>query len=163
MSTAVFVVAYYVAPFDHSSTAVMICLLVLGLVVLVALTVLQVRAVLRSPHPALRAVEALTTTIPLFIVLFASTYYVMARLSVPSFGGHYTRTDMLYFTVTVFTTVGFGDIHADSQVARLVVTCQMVSDLLIIGIAVKALTQAVRKGRENLQRRSPPADSAEAA
>jgi hypothetical protein len=40
-----------------------------------------------------------------------------------------TRTDALYFTVTVFSTVGFGDITAASQSARLVVTAQMLLDL----------------------------------
>ena len=35
----------------------------------------------------------------------------------------------LYFTVTIFSTVGFGDISAKAEAARLVVTAQMFLDL----------------------------------
>jgi hypothetical protein len=47
------------------------------------------------------------------------------------FAGPLTRTDALYFTVTVFPTVGFGDITARSETARIVVTGQMIADLVI--------------------------------
>jgi voltage-gated potassium channel len=36
-----------------------------------------------------------------------------------------THTDALYFTVTVFATVGFGDITARTDTARLLVTVQI--------------------------------------
>jgi len=38
-----------------------------------------------------------------------------------------------YFTVTVFSTVGFGDITAKTEAARLVVTGQMIVDLVASG------------------------------
>jgi DNA-binding CsgD family transcriptional regulator len=37
-----------------------------------------------------------------------------------NFGGHLSHTDGLYFTATVFSTVGFGDITAKTGTARLV-------------------------------------------
>jgi hypothetical protein len=43
----------------------------------------------------------------LFLLLFASTYVVMAAMSADNFGGRLTHTDGLYFTVTVFSTVGW--------------------------------------------------------
>jgi hypothetical protein len=47
----------------------------------------------------------------------------MSHTSSSNFSVHaLTRTDSLYFTVTVFATAGFGDISPASQVARLVVT-----------------------------------------
>ena len=58
-----------------------------------------------------------------------------------------TRTDSLYFTVTVFATVGFGDITATSQVARVAVIVQMLLDLLVLGLVVKVFLGAVEKGR----------------
>ena len=58
-----------------------------------------------------------------------------------------TRTDSLYFTVTVFATVGFGDITATSQAARVVVIAQMILDLLVLGLVVKVFLGAVEKGR----------------
>jgi hypothetical protein len=51
----------------------------------------------------------------------------MAGMSASAFGERLTHTDGLYFTVTVFSTVGFGDITAKSQAARLVVTGQMIA------------------------------------
>ena len=59
-----------------------------------------------------------------------------------------TRTDSLYFTVTVFATVGFGDITATSQVARVAVIAQMIFDLLVLGLVVKVFVGAVEIGRE---------------
>jgi Ion channel len=54
----------------------------------------------------------------------------MAHTNPANFNTHpLTRTDMLYFTVTVFSSVGFGDITAASQLARLVVTARIVLDL----------------------------------
>jgi len=56
--------------------------------------------------------------------------------------------DALYFTVTVFSTVGFGDITAKTEAARLVVTGQMITDLVTIGLAVKVIVGAVKQGRQ---------------
>lgn len=50
-----------------------------------------------------------------------------------------TRTDSLYFTVTVFATVGFGDISPASQAARLAVTAQMILNLIVVGLGVRLL------------------------
>jgi Ion channel len=58
------------------------------------------------------------------LLLFAGTSVVMAAISVGNFGEPLTRTGALYFTVTVFSTVGFGDITGKTEAARLVVTGQ---------------------------------------
>ena len=146
-SVAVLVAVYYLLPFDRYPTGAAITILVIGLVLLIALVAWQVRRIIADPHPRLRAVEALATTGPLFLILFASTYFVMARLAPHSFGAPLTRTDALYFTVSVFSTVGFGDITAKTETARLVVTGQMIADLIILGIAIKVVVGAVRRGR----------------
>lgn len=152
-SAAIVVTAYYLLPFDRAATWGAITLLVIGLVALIALIGFQVRAIVRSPFPNLRAIEALATSLPLFLMLFAGTYYVMARLSPGSFGGHLSRTDALYFTVTVFTTVGFGDISAKTETARLVVTGQMIADLLILGLGIRIILGAVSRGQQRRQQR----------
>ena len=106
------VALYYLLPLDDSSTGTAVTILVIGLVVFIALVALQVRLIIRSPFPDLRAIEALATSVPLFLLLFASTYVVMAAISASNFGGRLTHTDELYFTVTVFSTIGFGGITA---------------------------------------------------
>lgn len=72
----------------------------------------------------------------------------MARASPASFSHHLTRTDSLYFTVTTFSTVGFGDITATSQAASLVVTAQMILDLLALGLGIRVFIEAVQRARQ---------------
>jgi voltage-gated potassium channel len=150
-STAALVAIYYLLPLDRSSTWVAVTMLVIGLVALTGLVVFQVRWILRSRFPGLRGVEALATSIPLFLLVFASTYVVMAAISASNFSEPLTRTGALYFTVTVFSTVGFGDITAKTDAARLVVTGQMIVDLVTIGLAVKVIVGAVKQGRQGSQ------------
>jgi hypothetical protein len=152
-SAAVLVVLYYVLPLDRVHNVPLT--LAVGLVILTAMTVWQVRLISRHPHPTLRAIEALATTFPLFLLLFASAYVVMAGANPANFNTHpLDRTSALYFTVTVFATVGFGDITAASQSARLVVTVQMLLDLLFLGLVVRAFLSAVDVGRQ----RAAPGD-----
>jgi voltage-gated potassium channel len=146
-SAGALVTLYYWLPLSHSLTWAAVVLSV-GLVVFIALVAVQARSILRSPFPRLRAVEALATSIPLFLLLFASFYYVLARHSSDAFTEPLTRTNALYFTVTVFSTVGFGDITPKSQVARLVVTGQMITDLIILGLGIKIIVGAVQRRRQ---------------
>lgn len=157
-STVVLVATYYLLPLNNSSTAAAVTMLVIGLAVLIGLVAFQVRSIIASPFPALRAVEALAVSVPLFLLLFASSYVVMAAISASNFSEPLSRTDALYFTVTVFATVGFGDITAKTEAARLVVTGQMIADLGIIGLGIRVIVGAVKRGR---QRRPVAAGTAE--
>jgi hypothetical protein len=145
-STAVLVTIYYLLPLNHFSRWLAITVLVIGLVLLTGLVTVQVRAISASPYPGLRALEALATSVPLFLLLFASTYVVMATIAVGSFSQPMTRTNALYFTVTVFATVGFGDITAKTDAARLVVSGQMIIDLIILGLGARVILGAVTRG-----------------
>ena len=147
-STVALVAIYYLLPLDRSSEWFAVTMLAIGLVALIGLVAFQVRWIVTSPFPGLRGVQALATSIPLFLLLFASTYIVMAAISASNFSEPLTRTDALYFTVTVFSTVGFGDITAKTEAARLVVTGQMIADLVVIGVAVKVIVGAVKAGRQ---------------
>jgi hypothetical protein len=144
---AALVALYYLLPLDHSSTLVAVTILLIGLAGYIVLVAVHVRLIIRSPFPGLRAVESLAFLSSAFLLLFASTYVVLAAQSAANFGGHLSHTDGLYFTVTVFSTVGFGDITAKTETARLVVTGQMFADLIILGVAIKVITNAIRRGR----------------
>jgi voltage-gated potassium channel len=65
--------------------------------------------------------------------------------------------DALYFTVTTFSTVGYGDITAVGQSARLMVTAQMILDLLALGLGIRVFIGAVQLAR---QAHRDPADPA---
>ena len=53
-----------------------------------------------------------------------------------------TRTDALYFSLTIVSTVGFGDVHAEGQAARAIVTLQLAFNLLFVSLAVAAARAA---------------------
>jgi voltage-gated potassium channel len=146
-STAALVAIYYVLPLDRTSASWAIVMLGVGLVGLVVLVAFQVRSIVKATYPALRAVGALATSAPLFLLLFAATYFLMGTISESNFSEPLTRTDALYFTVTVFATVGFGDITATTEGARALVTGQMVAGIVIVGIGARIIVDAVKHGR----------------
>ena len=147
-STVALVALYYLLPLDHSARWAALTMLAVGLAALIGLIVFQVRSIIASPFPGLRAVEALATSVPLFLLLFASTYVVMAAINAASFSQPMTRTNALYFTVTVFATVGFGDITAKTEAARLLVTGQMVLDLIVLGVGARIVVGAIGRRRQ---------------
>ena len=141
--TTVLVVLYYLLPLDRPLDTSTAARILIGLLVFAGITVWQVKAIAGSRYPGLRAAEALGLIIPLYLLLFASTYFVMERASAANFTEPLTRTDALYFSVTVFTTVGFGDITAKSETARVVLIVQMLADLALLGAGAKVLLGAV--------------------
>lgn len=152
VSAAVLVALYYLLPLDDLSGASAVTGLIVGIVVLVALIAGQIWRILRSGHPGSRALEGLFVAVPLFILLFATAYYLMGRAEPKGFTEALTRTDALYFTATVFSTVGFGDISAKGETARLVVAGQMILDLIILGVGVKVILGAAQRSKERSAR-----------
>ncbi|WP_217206150.1 potassium channel family protein [Streptomyces sp. AC550_RSS872] len=139
------VTAYYLLPLDEGGKAAA-ALIVCGLVAVLLVFAWEVRVITRSPHPRLRAIEALAATLVLFLVLFASAYYLLDRSAADSFSEPLTRTDALYFTLTTFSTVGYGDITAHSQTGRVLTMLQMTGGLLLVGVAARVLASAVQAG-----------------
>jgi preprotein translocase subunit YajC len=151
LSATILFVLYFTLPLNRSFSDLTVFGLVAGLVVFAAVIVLQVRAIVRSPYPRLTAIESLAISIPLFVLSFSTVYYLMQRSDPRSFTERLTRLDSLYFTVTTLTTVGFGDIAAQSEVARALTTVQMAGDLVLLGFAARVVLRAVQTG---LTRRS---------
>ncbi|MFC8341572.1 potassium channel family protein [Streptomyces rubiginosohelvolus] len=140
------VTAYYLLPLDQRLTPGTAVLLTSGLLAVLLVFCWEVRAITRSPFPRLRAVEGLAATLVLFLVLFAASYYLLERSEPGSFSEMLNRTDALYFTLTTFATVGFGDITARSQTGRVLTMVQMAGGLLLVGVAARVLASAVQAG-----------------
>ncbi|MEW1793517.1 potassium channel family protein [Streptomyces niveus] len=145
-TTGLLVTAYYLLPLASAFTAVTVVALIGGTVAVALLLFWYVRVIRRSVRPTLRAVEALALTLPTFLLLYAAAYYLLQRSEPISFGEPLSRTDALYFALTVLSTVGFGDITPHSQLARVLTMGQMTFDLILIGVAAKVLTGAVQEG-----------------
>ncbi|MFI1364077.1 potassium channel family protein [Streptomyces griseochromogenes] len=144
--TAGLITAYYLLPLDSRGAGAASVILALGLLGVGLVFAWEIRAIMRSPYPRLRAVEALVATLALFLMLFSCAYYILDSTTTGSFNEPLTRTDALYFTLSTFSTVGYGDIVARSQAARLVTMIQMSCGLLLAGIALRVLTGAVTAG-----------------
>ncbi|MGX1564121.1 potassium channel family protein [Streptomyces sp. NPDC055506] len=141
------VIVYYVLPLDGRSTSTgTSVLLACGLLLVVLVFWWEVQAIARSPFPRLKAVEALAATLVLYILLFAGAYFLLEHSTPGSFSEPLTKTDSLYFTLTTFTTVGYGDIVARSQTGRVLTMLQMVGGLLLVGVAARILAGAVQAG-----------------
>jgi voltage-gated potassium channel len=143
-SVTVLVLVYYTIPLDRPLNAATWIGFGLGLLAFAAVIAWQERAILASDVPRLRAIQAVAVGLPLLLLLFASTYLRMSRASPDSFSEALGRTDALYFTVTVFATVGFGDIAPRSELARILTMIQMLTGLVVVGLVAKILLDAVQ-------------------
>ena len=118
-----------------------------------------------SPDPAGRREAALRYRATGWAVLRAvasiAVVVALATHSASNFGEHLTHTDALYFTVTVFSTVGFGDITAKTETARLVVTGQMITDLVVLGLGIRIVLGAVSRGQRRQRQQRQDARSAQ--
>lgn len=143
-TSAVLLVLYYDAPLNRPLDGVTGVLFLAALALFASVIAFQLRGILRSAHPRLQAVRAVAVGLPLLWVVFAATYWVVAAEQAGAFTEPLNRTDGLYFTITVFTTVGFGDISPTSELARVLVTVQMLVGLVTVGVLAKLVLGAVQ-------------------
>jgi len=149
--------AYYLLPLDQPED-IGILLLIGGLILIAGVVTWQVRAILNAPFPRLRGFQTLISGIPLLLVVFAAVFYLTGQAQVDSFTQPMKKIDAMYFTVTVFSTVGFGDITAKSDLARTLVTVQMLVNLVVIGLVAKVIFGAVDTGvkKRSAKNHQPP-------
>jgi voltage-gated potassium channel len=153
---ALLVVVYYQAPLDRQLDASSAVRFGVVLILFAGLVAVEVRAILSSQRPRLRATRTLALGLPLLLVVFAATYATVSAQEPGSFTEPLSRTDALYFSMTVFATVGFGDISPATELARVLVTLQMFVDLLVVGVVAKVVLGAVRVA-EGRRRGAEPA------
>lgn len=139
------VVVYALVPIAGDSGLAYAALMVLGLVAFVALVGRQVKKIIGAEYPRIRAFEALALVVPVLILLFAYIYLSLSDSTPESFSEPLSRIDAAYFATTTFATVGFGDITARTESARLLVTVQMLVGLgAAVGLARLLLGAADR-------------------
>jgi voltage-gated potassium channel len=135
------VLFYYFVPVAQDDHPVWrLAVFVVGLGTLIFLIVRQLRKQLTAgPDPGVRVHTLITLLYPV-VALFALTYYVIQITDPTQFADLKTRTDSLYYTVITLGTVGYGDVHAVGQVARVVSMIQVAFDLVVIGALIAVAT-----------------------
>jgi voltage-gated potassium channel len=154
-TTVVLLLFYAFVPIPGTSGAGALVGLVGGLAVFLVVIGWQIRTIVGARNPVARAVEVVAFALPLLVVVFAFTYLSVSRADPTSFSEDLSRVDSLYFTVSTVSTVGFGDVTAESDAARIVVTVQMLFDLALIASLVRLVVLATRTG---LRRRGAGVD-----
>jgi hypothetical protein len=139
---------YTAAPVQPETSAIMGLSATLGLTLVCAIFARQVGRIGRSDRPVFAAIEALSLVASLFITLFAFLYVSISTSDPSAFTQPIGKLAGIYFAVTTLATVGFGDIAAASNPARVAVTAQMVLDLVLLGVAVKVLGSSARRALE---------------
>ena len=144
--------AYYALPPARLVAGAPLLRLLVGFLVFLIILVWLVRRIVQADLPELRAIEVLAIIVPLFLFLFANVYLAMSHASAAAFSEPLNHTGALYLAITIFSTVGFGDITPRTDVARVVVSVQMLLDLVLIGAVVRLLVTAARSGLSRGQR-----------
>jgi hypothetical protein len=102
-------------------------------VVSAGLGVLACIAVARTPGVAAGWVAALAAWFTLFVVFaFAMEYYTLGTKA--HWSKALTHVDALYVAVGTLTTAGTGNINAEGDKARLLLTGQMLADILVVTV-----------------------------
>lgn len=151
------VVIYFVVPIHAESDrlglwtgliATALCLVVI--IVILIREALYVRAV----GSTRLGVIQLLLLIEVSTIMFALAYYAMSVFAPEQMVGISTRMDALYFTMTTLATTGYGDIHAQGQLARAVVALQLAFIVGFIAMATRMLQTSSNSRRAARPHRS---------
>jgi hypothetical protein len=146
-AAVILLAGYFLLPINKDSDVNTIGLLV-GALLLISFCVWEVRRFSHSDRPVATAMEMLVALAGFYIVAFATAYFLFSEYDTGSFNESLTRVDALYFCLTVFTTTGFGDIAPDSQGARVAVSIQMASTLVLLGLGLRFLNLLINARRQ---------------
>lgn len=137
--------AYYAVPVRWTGDRLVPSLLLT--LVGVVLLAWAITGLVRRQLGGIRRVDlpSLVTLLTLVLAVFSLGYYALETARPEQFSDLATRTDALYFTLQVLTTVGLGDINPEGQVARGLVALQMVFDLVFVAAAGSLLMGLLRE------------------
>lgn len=139
--TAVFLLLP-VQAFNLSDTIRIVAVFLIGLAGIAFLIVWQVMAYRDAKISGRARLQGLIVALYVAVLFFALSYYLMALSGPEQIAGLKTRMDALYFSLTIMSTVGFGDVHAESQASRAIVSLHLAFNLLFVSLAVAAARAA---------------------
>jgi voltage-gated potassium channel len=142
---AAMIALFYILPFTWAPALQLGAAVLVGAALIIGVARWQLRAVAHAAFPEVRAVEALVFSTSAMVVLFASCYLALSHRDPEAFSESLNHTGALYFTVTTLTTIGFGDIAASTDVARVTVMSQIVANFVVLSVLVKLIVNVAQR------------------
>lgn len=134
--------AYYTFPLRWTDSAIAVgtnLLVTMGALTLVATLMVRELDSVRRGLPG-RSVRVLAMLLILLVMSASLTFFLLDQARPDEVAGLDTRTDALYFTLSTMTTVGYGDVHAEGQIARALVCVMIVFNVVVVASLVRAQT-----------------------
>ncbi len=147
LSVGILVGAYVLVPQNGVLEGTAVVQLLLGVILFSVVVVLQFYSIMRAPIPEVRAAASLVVVVLMLTLLFAWAYAMMSAASPAAFSHSLDRSSAIYFTVTILSTVGFGDITPVTAAARWVVTLHMIVNITLVVVLGRVLLMAGRIAR----------------
>jgi len=137
-------IAYYTFPVEWTGSSPVVVFLSLlvtvgGLAVVGTMMVRELGNV-RS-GTAGRGERVLSMLLILLVMAASLTFYLLNQIRPDEIVNLETRTDALYFTLSTMTTVGYGDVHAEGQLARALICVLIVFNVVVVAALVRAYTR----------------------
>ncbi|MGN2635851.1 potassium channel family protein [Nocardia takedensis] len=123
---------------------------------LIWLTWRRLRRFIADPAATGGRVDGILLLLSVVVMFFAIYYYRLAITYPDQFDGLVTRTDALYYTIVTLGTVGYGDISATGQAARIATMIQIVFDLVVIGTLLAVASTGIARRLEAVAERAAP-------
>lgn len=137
-------VFYFVVPVDNSdTTAALVIRILISVLAFGGLIFALNTQLLRQVHQPDAPLGGLLAAIVAGILFFALLDYITAIHAPGQFEDLHTRLDALYFALATMFTIGYGDVHAEGQLARGIVSVQMVFDVAILAAAGSMLARQI--------------------
>jgi hypothetical protein len=136
-TAAVLLVAYWLAPIEDPFSGSWALRLAGGLLIAGLVLWWQIDAVRGSRRPLQQAAQGIMVSIGVFLIIFATIYLAMDQALSSAFSQPLDKVSALYFAITTLGTVGYGDITAVSQPAQIVVSIQMLVDLVLLAVIAR--------------------------
>ena len=140
--------AYFLLPFSGVHGGRGVTHLIESLVVFALAAAWELRQTAKAELPEFRAATVFGALTPLFILLFAGMYLSLSHATPDAFSTPLDHAKSLYFVITTLATVGYGDITPTSNSSRMIVSVQMLLDLVLIGSIIRITTRAAQRGLE---------------
>ncbi len=148
-ASAILITVSAVVPVTTGNGANTIAVALISLVLMVVVLVIVIRwlmsRVRRSKRPLGTLIEALAIVFVLFLTDFTRLYLFLSVTYSGSFSQDLDFLNAFYYAMTVFSTVGFGDITPVTSLAKVITMVQMALNIVMLGVGVRVLTRAAKQ------------------